>query len=159
MLAIKHIVAAIAVANLRRIDQTRVKSRNNLSYPVDVQFPLIGAARDLQHLAVDHHFLVGAGVVQSHMFFLLIFCRYWIPLSVSFWIPLWQAVRCFLLASRQVSQRKIIVSSASSSSEQMSSSSISPLDCNILSEMSRIACKVAAELRLGFGFSSDFSVS
>ena len=41
----------------------------------------------------------------------------------------------------------------------MSSASISPLDCNIWSEMSRIACKVAAELRLGFVFSSGLSAS
>lgn len=74
-------------------------------------------------------------------------------------MPFWQAARCFLLALRQVSQRKIMVSRASSSSEQMSSASISPLGCNIWSEMSRIACKVAAELRLGFGFSSGLSAS
>ena len=52
-----------------------------------------------------------------------------------------------------------MVSRASSSSAQISSASISPLDCNMLAEISRMACKVSAALRLGFGFSSCFSVS
>ena len=52
-----------------------------------------------------------------------------------------------------------MVSRASSSSAQISSASISPLDCNISAEMSRMACRVSAALRLGFGFSSGFSLS
>ena len=48
MLAVKHIVAAAAVADLRRIDQTGVKPRSNLSYPVDVQLPLVAATGDFQ---------------------------------------------------------------------------------------------------------------
>ena len=72
-------------------------------------------------------------------------------------MPSRQALRCSLLFSRQVSQRKIMVSRASSSSAQISSASISPLDCSIFSEISRMACRVSAALRLGFGFSSGFS--
>ena len=56
VLAVKHIIVSVAVADLRRIDQTGVKLRCNLADPIDVQFPLITAAGDFQHLAVDHHF-------------------------------------------------------------------------------------------------------
>ena len=74
MLAVEHIVAAAAVADLGRVEQPGVKRCCDLAHPVDVQLPLVAATGDFQKLAVDHHFLIGAGTACFHVV-LLIFCR------------------------------------------------------------------------------------